>query len=113
MSYVDNKDGGARKTQQGELRLTGETERFYHGSEATCTIDDPVLMRRIEMARQGAKSTLVWHPWSEKAKDMGDFDPAEWDKMVCIEAANVRESAITLAPGKVHTLKMQVRVLPR
>ncbi len=60
-----------------------------------------------------AKSTLVWHPWSEKAKDMGDFDPAEWDKMVCIEAANVRESAITLAPGKVHTLKMQIRVLPR
>lgn len=113
VGYVDNKDGGARRTQQGDLRLQGETERFYHGSEATCTIDDPMLGRRIEMARQGAKSTLVWHPWSEKAKDMGDFDPAEWDKMVCIEAANVRESAIVLAPGAKHTLRMQIRVHAR
>jgi glucose-6-phosphate 1-epimerase len=110
VGYADNKDGGARKTQQGPLRLQGETERYYHGSTATVAIDDPVLGRSIEMQRQGACSTLVWHPWQEKAKEMGDFDAGEWDKMVCVEAANVRDDAITLPPGKVHSLAMTIRV---
>ncbi len=114
VTYVDNKLGGTRVVQSKEpLRFVGETERFYHGSEATCTIDDPVLGRKIEMQRSGARSTLVWQPWSEKAKEMSDFGADEWDKMVCIEAANAREMAVELAPGAVHTLAMTLRVLPR
>src|SRR5262245_63909381 len=38
VGYADNKEGGVRKRQQGSLHLVGETERCYHGSEATCKI---------------------------------------------------------------------------
>lgn len=113
-SYVDNLKGGARFTQGPEaVRITGESERFFHGTDATVAVDDPVWGRRIEIEKRGLPSTLVWHPGREKAAEMSDFGADEWDKMVCVEQAAVREDAITLAPGARHEMSVVIRVSTR
>jgi glucose-6-phosphate 1-epimerase len=35
---------------------------------------------------------LVWNPWIEKAKGMGDFEPKDgYKNMLCVEAGSVKE----------------------
>jgi D-hexose-6-phosphate mutarotase len=35
---------------------------------------------------------------------MLDFGDDEWPSMLCIETCNVRENAVTIAPGQSHTM---------
>ena len=35
-----------------------------------CVIDDPGNQRKIRIAKEGSNSTVVWNPWSDKAKAM-------------------------------------------
>ena len=52
--YLDKVDGFARKREgEAPIRFVGETDRIYLDTEATCTIDDPGLHRRIEVAKTG------------------------------------------------------------
>ena len=105
-AYLDKVDGGARKPQDTEpIRITGETDRVYLNTRATCVLDDPGLGRRITVAKSGSDTTVVWNPWIAKAKAMADFGDDEWPAMMCIETANAGESAITLAAGASHTMR--------
>ena len=105
-AYLDKVDGAQRKQQGGApIRLTGETDRVYVNTRATCVLDDPKLARQITIEKSGSDTTVVWNPWIAKAKAMADFGDDEWPAMMCIESANTGESAITLAPGAVHTMR--------
>ena len=104
--YLDKVDAFARKQQTaGPIRITGETDRVYLHTRTTCVLDDPKLARRITIEKSGSDTTVVWNPWIAKAKAMADFGDDEWPAMLCIETANAGESAITLAPGAVHTMR--------
>jgi D-hexose-6-phosphate mutarotase len=39
---------------------------------------------------------------------MPDFGDDEWPSMLCIETCNVRERAVILAPGQLHSMKAVV-----
>jgi len=54
--------------------------------------------------KTGSNATVVWNPWIAKAKAMPDFGDDEWPSMLCIETCNVRENAVTIAPGQSHTM---------
>lgn len=42
--------------------------------------------------RDGLDDVVVWNPWTEKAKSMADFGPADgWKNMVCVEAGSVSQ----------------------
>jgi D-hexose-6-phosphate mutarotase len=110
--YLDKVDAFARKRQDGPVRFTGETDRVYLGTEATCVVHDPRLARRIEIAKTGSRSTIVWNPWTAKARAMPDFGDDEWPSMVCVETANVGEDAVRLEPGSHHTMTAVLAVLP-
>jgi D-hexose-6-phosphate mutarotase len=43
---------------------------------------------------------------------MSDFDPAEHSRMVCVESGNVKQNKISLAPGKVSTLRVELSSTP-
>ena len=108
-AYLDKVDGAQRKQQGGApIRLTGETDRVYVNTRATCVLDDPKLARQITIEKSGSDTTVVWNPWIAKAKAMADFGDDEWPAMMCVETANVGESAITLAPGAVHTMRATI-----
>jgi glucose-6-phosphate 1-epimerase len=100
----------AHCTQAGAVRFAGETDYVYQRTSADCIIDDPVLGRRIRIRKRGSRSTVVWNPWAAKAERMPDFGDDEYPGMVCVETANVREDAVTIAPGGEHVLATEISV---
>jgi glucose-6-phosphate 1-epimerase len=103
--YLDKVTGLDRKTQGSEpIRFTGETDRVYLSTTATCVIDDPGARRRIAIRKTGSEATVVWNPWIAKARAMPDFGDDEWTEMVCVETCNVNVHARTLAPGAAHAM---------
>jgi glucose-6-phosphate 1-epimerase len=108
-TYVDKTDGMKRKTQESEpLRLAGETDRVYLGTQAKCVLDDPAAGRRLFVEKWGSDATVVWNPWVTKARAMPDFGDEEWPRMLCIETANVGECTIKLSPGARHVLGARI-----
>jgi len=105
--YLDNAAGGngARKVEnESVLRITQETNRVYPDSSGAVEIRDESLKRVIHIEKSGSNSTVVWNPWTtQKLPD--DFDPAEHRHMVCVESGNVKQNKISLAPGKISSLK--------
>ena len=110
-NYLDKVEGLAVKRQgDAPVAFAGETDRIFLDTEATCTIHDPGLGRRIHVAKRGSLSTIVWNPWIAKARAMPDFGDDEWRQMLCIETANVRDRAVRLEPGSHHTMSAHVHL---
>ena len=110
-TFVDKMRGGERFVQDAApIRFAGETDRVYLDTAAATTIVDAALRRRIEIAKTGSRSTVVWNPWIAKARAMPDFGDDEWPSMVCVETANVLDDALTLPPGGEHRLQALIRV---
>lgn len=105
-TYLD-KVSGETAAQSGDVTITGETDRVYR-STGEVVLHDPVLGRRLCISKSGAANTVVWNPWVDKAAAMADFGDDEWQGMICIEAANALDDAITLRPGETHTLKQRI-----
>ena len=110
-SYFD-KVGTAPQRQEGPVRISAETDRVYQDTTAECIIEDPGLGRRICVAKQGSRSTVVWNPWIAKAARMEDFGDGEYRQMVCVGTANAAPDQIVLAPGARHCLQATLRVEP-
>jgi glucose-6-phosphate 1-epimerase len=109
--YLDKVTGLDRKTQGDDLiRFTGETDRVYLNTTATCVIDDPGARRRIAIRKTGSDATVVWNPWIAKARAMPDFGDDEWPEMVCVETCNVNVHARRLTPGESHTMTAIIEV---
>jgi glucose-6-phosphate 1-epimerase len=110
-AYLDKLAGFARLRQGGEpIRFSGETDRVYLDTIASSVIRDPGMRRRILISKSGSRSTVVWNPWSDKARAMPDFGDLEWRRMVCIETANIGSAAVRLEPGGLHTMTATIRV---
>ena len=108
--YLDKVDQGRRKVQAGPIYIRRETDRIYTDTTAACTIEDKGLERRIGIAKNGSRTTVVWNPWIDKSRRMPDFGDEEYENMVCVETANAAEDVVTLAPGGSHTLEQVVHV---
>jgi glucose-6-phosphate 1-epimerase len=108
--YFDRAPGAAteRVTQVGPVTFTGETDRLYY-SASPASVIDIAGGRRITVA-SGSANTVVWNPWIAKAAAMPDYGDEEWREMVCLEAANALENAVTLNPGAEHTMSAQYAV---
>lgn len=106
-------DKTTRRTerQDGELAITGETDRVYR-SDHPVTVVDHLLDRRLRVTTEGAANRVVWNPWAEEAAKLDDVRD-EWTKFVCVEGGNVLDDAITVAPGRSRSLTYRVEVFPR
>ena len=104
-TYIDAVDGRRAKTQHGAVTIEGETDRIYQDTTATCMIDDRVLGRRITVAKEGSRSTVVWNPWREKAARLPDMGEEEYPSMVCVEVANALGDSVVVPPGGDHRLE--------
>ena len=107
--YLDKVSNLSGQKQLGPVAFSGETDRVYLNTTATCSIDDPVLRRSIRVAKGNSASTVVWNPWTEKEKTFADMAAGEYAEMVCVETVNAGPE-ITLAPGAKHSLVASVSV---
>ena len=101
---------GDRPAESDPVRFTAETDRIYPATTATTRVTDAATDRVITVAKQGSASTVVWNPWIDKAAAMADFGDDEYTGMVCVETCNIRDDAITLAPGASHELSVRYTV---
>jgi glucose-6-phosphate 1-epimerase len=107
--YLDKTDSKRKKIQQGSIVIVSETDRIYLNTNGAIELEDQLLQRRIGVAKENSLTTVVWNPWVEKAKAMSDFGDDEWAQMVCIEASNVADFAVELAPGQEHEIRATLR----
>ncbi len=97
-TYRDNTDGGRTKMQQGPMTLQRETVALFDEASAVQVLADPILDRRIKIARTGGRSTVIWNPGAAVV-NMADIPPPCQTEFVCVESGNIGSSAVTLAPG--------------
>jgi glucose-6-phosphate 1-epimerase len=103
--YLDKTQGMKNVPQDEEaVTFSGETDRIYLRTRSLCVAHDPAGERNIVVGNIASSTTVVWNPWSDKARDMADMGPDEWTKMLCIETCNVKDAAVTLQPGQSHTM---------
>ena len=107
-SYRDKVAGG-EETQAGPVRFDGETDRLY-AHDGTAIVDDPDWGRRIEVAKSGSGTTVVWNPGVTKGSGTADVGKY-WAEFVCVEAANIGDGAVRLAPGESHILTQRLRLV--
>jgi glucose-6-phosphate 1-epimerase len=108
--YTSKVENVTNRDQAGSpIAFTGETDRIYHDTEATCVIEDPSMSRQITVAKRGSRATVVWNPWTAKAKAMPDFGDDEWPGMLCVETINARQNAVRLGPSEMHETVAEIR----
>lgn len=97
---------GEEKIQHGDIVIDREVDRIYQDGGAQIVILDNGKIIRID--KRNSNSTVVWNPWSVKAKSFNDYEPDEYTDMVCVEVANAREDARIIPPGTVHRFGMTI-----
>ena len=110
VTYLDNTDANREKRQEGDIVFTAQTDRAYVETTHAVEIADPILRRRIRLAKEDSRTTVVWNPWSTGAQSMADLGDDGWRTMACVEASNIRDFAVDLAPGQQHTMKTVIQV---
>ncbi|KAL4950784.1 class II aldolase/adducin N-terminal [Aspergillus filifer] len=91
-TYIDKVASGTIQTESSPtVTFTNETDRVYKDLDpATPLIISSSDKDLFSITREGLSDAVVWNPWIEKAKGMGDFSPDDgYKKMVCVEAGAV------------------------
>jgi glucose-6-phosphate 1-epimerase len=100
-TYVDKVLNATEHQQTDrELRITGEVDRVYKALKQDTTTVLVDEKPRLDVLRDSIDDTVIWNPWIEKAKAMGDFEPKDGYKtMICVEVGSVR-GWTKLEPGE-------------
>ncbi len=112
LDYIETLDNWNIVKQQGDLHFTGETDRIYLDTPAKLSIVDPTWERRIELTASGSRSAVIWNPWIDRAAAFSDMANDGWQRMLCIETANVMDDIVHLAPDASHTLGVSIASKP-
>ncbi|AVI87482.1 MULTISPECIES: D-hexose-6-phosphate mutarotase [Pseudomonas syringae group] len=108
LRYIETLANWEEREQTGDLTFTGETDRIYQDTPGVLSIIDPEWQRRIHIRSTGSKSAILWNPWIEKTGTFTDMAADGWQRMVCVETANVLDDVVTLAPDQMHVLGVSI-----
>lgn len=101
-------------------KLTGQSATWPTGFRVDREVDRIVLDRGetvrlnrgdgqiTSIKRQGSRSMVVWNPWVDKSKTLSNFNDDDYQRMLCLEAANAAEDARLLKAGHSHTLICEI-----
>lgn len=108
--YIETLEDWQERQQQGDLRVTGETDRIYLDLPPQLSLVDSGWQRRINLQARGSASAVLWNPWIDKAQRLSQFADDAWQRMLCIETANVLGDRVLLQPGERHSLQLTISV---
>lgn len=106
--YIDTLDGWREFSQHGPIRADGEIDRIYQEVPDHVELRDPDWGRTIHLRSARSRSAVVWNPHTEKAKRLSQFDSDAWQRMFCIETANVMADSVELAAGEERSLDLEI-----
>ena len=89
--YIDKVlDASSHQQTSPEVKISGEVDRVYQSikQDTTSILQDG--KSRFDIQRDNLEDSVVWNPWIEKAKAMGDFEPNDgYKNMICVEVGAV------------------------
>ncbi|QDE31542.1 D-hexose-6-phosphate mutarotase [Shewanella polaris] len=97
---------GPFKQHDDVITFKQETDRVYTQLGHTQELHTP--NGTIVVSRENSQSSVLWNPWIEKSTRLSRFNAEDYLTMVCLEAANVREDCVVMAPGQSHTLTTHI-----
>lgn len=97
---------GPIKQPQDSVEFDRETDRVYTDLAPQQALHTP--HGTILVSRENSQSAVLWNPWIDKSMRLSRFNSEDYLTMVCLEAANVLEDNVELAPGESHTLTTQI-----
>lgn len=100
--YLDKMDNAARKTQQGDVTITAQTDRVYLDVPAVQTLK--IATGNVEI-ESDAKCAVVWNCWTND-KNIADIGEGNHTGYLCVERCDVAERAVTLAAGGGYRMSM-------
>ena len=106
--YIETLEDWQEKRQQGELSFAGETDRIYLDVPPRLHLHDAGWRRELLLETRGSRSAILWNPWIDKAQRLSAFAADAWQRMLCIETANVWDDCVELAPGASHSLGLSL-----
>lgn len=106
--YIDTLHEWREFPQQGVIRLAGEVDRIYRQVPHHVQLRDNAWQRTLHLRTANSSSAVLWNPHIEKAKRLSQFAADAWQRMVCIETANVLDDSVVLAAHAEHTLDLEV-----
>lgn len=112
LRYIETLENWEEREQAGPLQFASETDRIYLNTPDMLSIVDPQWQRKIHICTSGSKSAVLWNPWTEKTKRLGDMAADGWQGMVCVETANVLDDIVNLAPEEMHVMAVSVWAEP-
>ncbi|MBA1204004.1 D-hexose-6-phosphate mutarotase [Pseudomonas capeferrum] len=108
LNYIETLADWEQRTQNDALAFVGETDRIYLQTPEQLSIVDPHWNRRITLTSSGSRSAVIWNPWTERAKELSDMADDGWQRMLCIETANVWDDVVVLKPGASCSLSVSI-----
>jgi glucose-6-phosphate 1-epimerase len=108
LRYLETLENWEERKQTGDLVFTGETDRVYLDTPNLLSIVDPQWQRRVHIQTSGSNSAILWNPWIEKTGRFTDMAADGWQRMVCVETANVMGDVVTLAPDEMHIMGVSI-----
>ena len=109
-SFLDNTDANTEKTQVGDVTIASQTDNAFINTQNAVDLLDPKLRRRIRLQKANSSTTVVWNPWQEGASRLRDLGEGEWTQFLCVEASNIIGGAVSLGPGREHTISAVLSV---
>ena len=108
--YQDKLRDFAWERQQGSIDFVGETDRIYADAAESCIVEDQAWQRRIRIAKQGSRSTVIWNPWHERAAALSDMPAESFRGMLCVETSNAGVDQVLLGPDDEHLIATHISV---
>jgi glucose-6-phosphate 1-epimerase len=102
--FLDNTDSNKAKLQRGDVVIASQTDNAYLDTRSMIDLSDADMRRRIRLTKANSMTTVVWNPWGEGATGLRDLGDGEWMQFICVEASNILDAAINLAPGQQHRM---------
>lgn len=101
-------DGKRHTHGASALTLTGEAAHMFYTGRPVRLIDEN-WKRAIYIQGYGAANTVVWNPWEKTAAKTGDILD-QWPEFICVENANIPDSALPLPPNTSHHMGTTISV---
>lgn len=103
--YIEFGQGPIQQPQD-TVTFDRETDRVYTDLASCQELHTP--QGTIVVSRENSQSAILWNPWIDKSVRLSRFNNDDYLSMVCLEAANVLEDNVVLAPGESHTLTTHI-----
>jgi len=107
--FLDNTDSNRAKVQRGDVTIASATDKAFVDTQHDVELIDPELRCHILLKKTESRTTVVWNPWREGAARLGDLGDGEWTQFLCVEASNILDASVTLAPGEKHKMTAVLR----